>query len=122
MKTQSILFTFVLLSFAFAAIAQDVEGDDMYFNSKDRAKLKEQQKKKELEYASSLQAYNSTNSKNESSNADNQIYNSFGRVELAFAFTLCQCEFAEEIFIDAPNNILTLIFKGMDVVDGVYQR
>lgn len=40
MKSKVAILSFVSLLFAFAATAQEIESDDMYFNSKDRAKLK----------------------------------------------------------------------------------
>src|SRR5688572_4934775 len=39
MKSKVALLSLVSFLFTFAALAQGVEGDDMYFNSKDRAKL-----------------------------------------------------------------------------------
>src|SRR4051812_8887081 len=55
MKTRSVLLSlFCLITFAVAA--QGVENDDMYFNSKDRAKLKAQEDK-QLTYASAGNSY-----------------------------------------------------------------
>jgi hypothetical protein len=39
MKSKAALLSLVSLLFTFASIAQEIENDDMYFNSKDRAKL-----------------------------------------------------------------------------------
>jgi hypothetical protein len=39
MKSKLLLLSLISFLFTFAAVAQEVESDDMYFNSKDRAKL-----------------------------------------------------------------------------------
>src|SRR5688500_16958509 len=39
MKSKALLLSLVSFLFTLAAVAQEVESDDMYFNSKDRAKL-----------------------------------------------------------------------------------
>src|SRR4051812_6011219 len=52
MKTKSILITLVSSMLAFGAVAQSVENDDMYFNSKDRAKLNAQRATEQEAYAS----------------------------------------------------------------------
>ncbi len=39
MKSKGVLLSLVSLLFTVAALAQGIENDDMYFNSKDRAKL-----------------------------------------------------------------------------------
>jgi hypothetical protein len=51
MKTRVILFSMVLSVIGSAAFAQ-VEQDDMYFNSKDRAKLRESRKTADVALAS----------------------------------------------------------------------
>ena len=39
MKSKGVLLSLVSLLFTVAALAQGIENDDMYFNSKDRAKV-----------------------------------------------------------------------------------
>src|SRR5262245_57652747 len=52
MKFKVLLLTLITLAGFGNAWAQQVENDDMYFNSKDRAKLRAAQKTEELTYAS----------------------------------------------------------------------
>ena len=51
MKSKVALLSLVSLLFTVAASAQGIENDDMYFNSKDRAKLNAT-KRSEVSYAS----------------------------------------------------------------------
>jgi len=53
MKSKAALLGLVSLMFSFASIAQEIENDDMYFNSKDRAKLNEA-KSKQPSYTASI--------------------------------------------------------------------
>ncbi len=53
MKSKVALLSLVSFLFAFAASAQGVENDDMYFNSKDRAKLNAT-KASEVSYTASI--------------------------------------------------------------------
>ena len=53
MKSKVALLSLVSLIFTFAASAQGVENDDMYFNSKDRAKLNAE-KASEVSYSASI--------------------------------------------------------------------
>ena len=53
MKNKVMMFNLVALLFASAAFGQAVENDDMYFNSKDRAKLKAQKAAEEASYLAS---------------------------------------------------------------------
>lgn len=54
MKTNIILSLTLIAFSATAAFAQSVEGDDMYFNSKDRAKLREQKAAEQQAYTASV--------------------------------------------------------------------
>lgn len=54
MKNKVVMFNLVALLFASATFAQGVENDDMYFNSKDRAKLKAQKATEEAAYTASI--------------------------------------------------------------------
>lgn len=53
MKSKAALLSLVSLLFSFASIAQEIENDDMYFNSKDRAKLNEA-RAKQATYTASI--------------------------------------------------------------------
>src|SRR5687767_8798499 len=53
MKSKVALLSLASLIFTFAASAQGIENDDMYFNSKDRAKLNAQ-KASEVSYSASI--------------------------------------------------------------------
>lgn len=53
MKNNGIIFSLVALVFTTATLAQGVEYDDMYFNSKDRAALKAQRSSVEPSYSAS---------------------------------------------------------------------
>jgi hypothetical protein len=61
MKIKVILSSLILLTGVIGAFAQEVEQDDMYFNSKDRAKLRaaQSQKASEVAYASAKKSKNS---------------------------------------------------------------
>ena len=50
----------------------------------------------------------------------NQIDNTFRRVEFALAFAFGKRKFAEEILIDAPDDVILFII-GIDAVDFVQQ-
>lgn len=52
MKTKILLLSLISLIGAGSLLAQDIENDDMYFNAKDRAKLREARKSGELAIAS----------------------------------------------------------------------
>jgi hypothetical protein len=54
MKTKIILSLGLIAFSAAAAFAQNVEGDDMYFNSKDRVKLREQKSAEQQAYTASV--------------------------------------------------------------------
>ena len=54
MKTKIILSLALIAFSATATLAQTVEGDDMYFNSKDRAKLREQRAAEQQAYTASV--------------------------------------------------------------------
>jgi hypothetical protein len=54
MKTKIILSLALIAFSAAATVAQSVEGDDMYFNSKDRAKLREQKAAEQQAYTASV--------------------------------------------------------------------
>ncbi len=55
MKNKVVMFNLVALLFASATFAQGVENDDMYFNSKDRAKLRAQQATEKAAYSASVE-------------------------------------------------------------------
>ena len=48
-----------------------------------------------------------------------QIDDALGGVELAPELALGGGEFAKEVFIDAPDDVLVLVADGVDVVDGI---
>ena len=53
MKNNGMMFSLAALLFSTATLAQGVENDDMYFNSKDRAALKAQRSTIEPSYSAS---------------------------------------------------------------------
>ncbi len=53
MKNKVVILNFAALLLASATFAQTVEYDDMYFTSKDRAKLKAQKASEEVAYQAS---------------------------------------------------------------------
>jgi len=68
MKVKSLIFSAAVALTATAALAQSVEYDDMYFNSKDRQKLRDQQAKEATSFSQSAA------SKHNKGNANTEVY------------------------------------------------
>ena len=46
----------------------------------------------------------------------NQVYNTLGRIKFSLTLALCQCKFAEKVFVHFAYNILLLVFNGINAV------